>query len=322
MTKRLDSNVVPLHNDKYYVYALFKPNDYNPFYVGKGIRGRINDHFKSSNLKINNRKTGVIKKYGNSIRREILCYFDSEQAAYDFEEYLIAYYGLIEEGGCLTNYAKTRFQYSDKFVEDVCKKGQKFRERKYPKDVVFKCLDMFYKHGKTYKDICNELGIGENYIGYIIRGKKCSSEFKEYALANPDLVRNQNDLIAKSKEISASKGGAKRHSIKDEDIVAGFNKVCNLEITVSDLAKELGINECKLGKILSGERRKYLNLNYDLYKALPKGRSVTGNLILNKIKELYNQGMTITEIIKVTGFGRTTVYRAIKKLSNNQDNAA
>lgn len=50
MTKRLKENVVPICNDKYYVYALFKPNSYNPFYVGKGIRNRTNDHFKVCNL--------------------------------------------------------------------------------------------------------------------------------------------------------------------------------------------------------------------------------------------------------------------------------
>ena len=56
MTKRKESNIVPLHKDKFYVYALFKPQDFNPFYVGKGVGERVNDHFKPSNLKKNTLK--------------------------------------------------------------------------------------------------------------------------------------------------------------------------------------------------------------------------------------------------------------------------
>ena len=37
MTKRKESNIIPMHRNKFYVYALFKPNEANPFYVGKGI---------------------------------------------------------------------------------------------------------------------------------------------------------------------------------------------------------------------------------------------------------------------------------------------
>lgn len=40
-----------MHRNKFYVYALFKPSEDNPFYVGKGIGERVNDHFKPSNLK-------------------------------------------------------------------------------------------------------------------------------------------------------------------------------------------------------------------------------------------------------------------------------
>ena len=52
-----------MHRNKFYVYALFKPSEDNPFYVGKGIGERVNDHFKPSNLKKNTPKTGIIKKH-------------------------------------------------------------------------------------------------------------------------------------------------------------------------------------------------------------------------------------------------------------------
>lgn len=49
-----------INKGSYYVYGLFKPCG-TPFYIGKGSGTRINDHFKPSNLKVNNPKTGIIK---------------------------------------------------------------------------------------------------------------------------------------------------------------------------------------------------------------------------------------------------------------------
>ena len=76
-------NVKPVFKDKYYVYALCKPNG-DVFYIGKGKGKRINHHFQEYHLKrSNSRKNHTIRKYGNSIKREILCYFDSEDKAYE-----------------------------------------------------------------------------------------------------------------------------------------------------------------------------------------------------------------------------------------------
>ena len=74
-TLTTSSRVYSKFSCKYYVYGLFKPNGVL-FYVGKGKGSRINDHFKPSNLKVKSPKASIIKKYGDSIIREIFEYFD------------------------------------------------------------------------------------------------------------------------------------------------------------------------------------------------------------------------------------------------------
>lgn len=88
--------------DKFYVYALCKPCG-TPFYIGKGINGRINHHFTQSKLSHDSLKNLYIKQYGDKVRREILCYFDTEERAFSHEEWLISYYGTLNNGGILTN---------------------------------------------------------------------------------------------------------------------------------------------------------------------------------------------------------------------------
>jgi hypothetical protein len=306
---KVTSRASVIHPDKFYVYALFKPTSYSPFYIGKGRGQRINAHFHPANLSKNTPKTAIIKKYGNSIKREILCYFDDESKAYDFEEYLISYYGLESEGGCLVNYAKTRFQYSDKFVEDVCSKARLNREYKYSKEVVFSVYDKYFKDKLEIYEVATSTGISENYIYYLLSGKKHKYLFEEYVNSNP-LV--DTEYLGRPSRVIRKRPDAQK--IKDEVLVEAFHKVCDTGCTVQSIADEIGVNAGWLSSVFVGKDRAYLTLDYEKYRNIRKGRANSKVSNLNTVKSLLEEGKTVMEIKEITGFGRTTVFRYVREI--------
>lgn len=313
MTAMLERTVKPLV-DKFYVYALFKKSSYLPFYVGKGKGMRINNHFKESALKVNSRKVQTIKKYRDTIRREILCYFDSEESAYDFEEYLIRYYGVISEGGYLYNYAKTRHEFSKAFSKEVAAKGHVTRERTYDEDTISKVYNLYYDLHKTPLEISEETGVCHNYVGYVVRGEKCKSDYNKF-LEERGWTKEQaqlehskvKDLLIKTRSPSI---------ISKEDITKMFELVCSDEISLEDAAKQLNTEKTYLHNVFTGKKRANLNLDYSLYKKNRKtltDRTVEKNI--NNIIELMNQNLSVLEIVKITGLSKTSVRRYISKMS-------
>lgn len=303
--RRSEHSVAPLYLDKYYVYALFKPDSYHPFYVGKGKGERINQHFRKSSLNKNTPKTGIIKKYGNSIKREILCYFDNELSAYEFEEYLIASYGLVSEGGSLVNYAKTRFEYSNKFVEDISSRGYLHREDKYSKDVVFKAYDLYFRQNKELYEIERTTGIPLNYLYYVLSGKKHKHLFQDYSALHSDIDLTYGRTVRKKRP--------EYQKVSDEDLMNAFDSACN-GILVKSLAEKLNVNSSWLSSVFVGTDRPYLDLDYSKYRNVRKGRGNSKEENMRLVKTLIDKGLSTQEIITATGFGRTTVFRYIKEI--------
>lgn len=315
MTQILKRTVVPIV-DKFYVYALFKPNDFNPFYVGKGKGTRINNHFKPSALSVNTRKTGVIKKYGDSIRREILCYFTKEQDAYEFEEYMIALYGLQSEGGCLTNYAKTRFEYSDEFNKVIAPMGSKVRKRTYSKELIFKVLDDFYKLKTPLPLISEKFNIRDNYAGYIIRGEKCKNDYEEYMQDNPEILLNQKEIHSEVLRMTKLLTNKKVAKISDADILEAFESICSGHSTLAFQANRINTSSDHLLDVFKGKKRKNLNLDFSRYPQVIHGRTLTHMQIVNLVTSHIVAGKSVKEIMQLTGLGRTTIYRVKQKFES------
>lgn len=298
--------VYPQFKDKYYVYALCKPCG-TPFYIGKGINDRINNHFKPSSLKTNNPKNGKIKHYGSKVRREILCYFDTEESAYEYEEWLISYYGLESEGGILTNYAKTRFEYSDRFFKDVTHKSNKVRRIDVENHIAVKILWYRYKKCYSYNDIVKNLHISYSVINDVCLGVKNRSMYEKYilnGLIDDNLTKQFNGAVHKDRN-------EKIHVLSDESIIEAHNSWLNGDKTLNCLAQELGTTYYYLNSIFNGKKRKYLQLNTS-GKKFNACRNITNDKALQILNFRYLENKSYMQIVNITSVPKTTVGRVCR----------
>lgn len=89
----------------FYVYALLHPVTLEPFYIGKGSGNRVSHHLDGTD-KHNFDKVAIIsaaRKAGQKIGYHIWADELTELDAYAFETALIKHYGMLKNGGILTN---------------------------------------------------------------------------------------------------------------------------------------------------------------------------------------------------------------------------
>lgn len=292
--------------DKYYVYALFKVTDYNPFYVGKGINNRIDQHFMECSLKeSDSRKNKTIRKYKDSIRKEILCYFDTEKSAFDFEEYLISYYGLIDEGGCLLNVAKTRHEIPVSTKKAISEKKTQ-RTVVYSEDEVLHLYRNYFERRMSLRDCVDGTTIPYRYSSAICRGERFKGLFAKYIKSG--LVQN-----LRTPEDNLKRKHPENQKVSDQDLINIFEKVCNLEATLREACEEVGTSPFWVAQAFKGEFRKYLNFDYDRYKNLPKGKYISQERSYALFKQLYPKISKIEELAEKVGRSKSTIHAYIRR---------
>lgn len=83
---------------EFYVYGLHRPGDMSICYIGKGQKNRCFDHYKASEKHCNPHLRNIIVSSDDPLPITIFFAGLQEQAAFDLEVKLIAFYGRSDKG--------------------------------------------------------------------------------------------------------------------------------------------------------------------------------------------------------------------------------
>ena len=148
-------------NNIFYVYGLFRPNEEEPFYIGKGH----GDRYKKSTFlskTTNTHKKNIINKIklsGEKVISKILFENLTEPESFIKEIELIKHYKKISEGGTLVNYTNggegtAGLERTDEWKRKI---GISNTGKKHSEETNLKMRNL--KLGKTSKDCPNSRAI-------------------------------------------------------------------------------------------------------------------------------------------------------------------
>lgn len=247
----------------------------------------------------NSVKNNIIKKYGkDNILWEIISYHDSEEDAYDTEEFLISSYGVMAEGGILTNVAKNRYDYPEK-VSGYIARGGISLPKKYSEDQIVKAYKYHFSDRLSNREIHRLTGINIDYMSYLWSGKKCKDLYEKY-ITSGKITKSNKKIIRSDTKYTDTE-------------VFDILKLYYLDnVPTEVISEKYGVPLNYLRGCAKGRKR------YDVYKDFfhkyPFAkRETTPRIDIDSNKEyidyLLCSRISIPAICKLTNIPKTTLYR-------------
>lgn len=183
----------------WYVYTLIRPDNGEPFYVGKGSKDRLSYHLRLDKSDRNNHKKSIIRKCGG-----YFIYFNDfvlfEREAFEIEKQVIQ--DLLKAGYKLTNQTKggegvSGYRPNKLGVENISKGVRRYLENNP------KALERLRKQARSIGKLPNVRSARQRNMTEIRRKQAGSDAERKRRLLNGIKIRNS--LILQARELLKSK---------------------------------------------------------------------------------------------------------------------